>query len=285
MLGRMLVLGAWLLAFWAEPSILADEKQESITSDRPNITTTESVKATPEQDTSTKAFSVKTAIENPDPAVHPAAQSTRVLFITSADCPKCEQELAKLNRSGGDFEALRKRGWKIGPGPENQIQIVNKIEIADLVRELNVKEFPTVACLSEGQIIRAFKSGCTTPLDAWTFGWLLKGQNERPQAPIPEPVRVAWTGNYRLRGNHWSVDGDWNPTVATLVSHLRSAVHAYGIASNWRIESWSYEELRSLHDDLHEREMRNIGNSPSQSSKPASLWPKNHSASSKIFGR
>ncbi len=97
--------------------------------------------------------------------------------------------------------------------------------------------------------------GCTTPLDAWTFGWLIKGQNERPKAAIPEAVEVETTGHYPLRGNHWSIDGIWNPSHDTLVRHLRGPNHGHQItANNWQIKTWSDEELRSLHDDLHERE-------------------------------
>jgi hypothetical protein len=57
-----------------------------------------------------------------------------------------------------------------------------------------------------------------------------------------------------LRGNHWSVEGDFNPTSELLVRHLRGPNHGHQIATDWKIEEWSTEELRSLHDDLHERE-------------------------------
>lgn len=187
-----------------------------------------------------------------------AASRPRVLFITMKGCEKCKQELARLRRPGGDFEALKARGWKIGETADNHIQIVDREAIPELIEKLGVREYPTVACIADGEIVRSFKHGCTTPLDAWTFGWLIKGENERPHEPVPEAVQVASTGSYRLRGNHWSVDGDWNPARATVVSHLRGA-HGNQIAANYAIESWSYEELRSLHDDLHEREMQTTG--------------------------
>src|SRR5579872_4294607 len=143
-----------------------------------------------------------------------AAQTTernpRVLFITKTGCPVCEQELARLRRRGGDFEAMQARGWKIGESSDSHVQIVDREAIPDLVRQLNVREFPAVSCIHDGQIVRSFKSGCTTPLDCWTFGWLLKGENERPKVHVPEAVKVESTGSYRLRGNHWSIDGDWN---------------------------------------------------------------------------
>jgi hypothetical protein len=127
--------------------------------------------------------------------------------------------------------------------------------VPDLVAKLKVTDFPVVAGLENGEAIRSFQHGCTTPLDAWTFRWLITGKNERPQAVVPEAIRVASTGSYPLRGNHWSVDGDFSPTRETLVAHLRGATHGGQIAGRYAVEGWSYEELRSLHDDLHEREM------------------------------
>lgn len=140
-------------------------------------------------------------------------------------------------------------------GHHNHVQIVDREDISELVKDANIREFPAVVCISEGKIIRGFKSGCTTPLDAWTLGWLLNGRNERPEGFVSEPARVETTGSYRLRGNHWSVDGDWSPTRAIILTHLRSPSHGYQVAANYKLESWSYEELRSLHDDLHEREL------------------------------
>jgi hypothetical protein len=150
---------------------------------------------------------------------------------------------------------MQARGWKIGESPDSHLQIVEREAIPDLVRVLKVREFPTVACVSDGQIVRSFTEGCRTPLDAWTFGFLLKGANERPRGAVLEAARVKSTGSYPLRGNHWSVESDWNPTQEKLVAHLRGPNHGHLIAASWAIEAWSYEELRSLHDDLHEREL------------------------------
>jgi hypothetical protein len=196
--------------------------------------------------------------KKPPAAKTSSPRSPRVLFITAKDCEACDTELERLQKSGGDFDLMQKRGWKIGEGHENHIQIVDKDSIPDLIKKLNVHEFPTVACIQDGEIIRSFKDGCTTKLDAWTFSWLIKGFNERPTAPIPEAIRVEWTGSYPLRGNHWSVDGDWNPSKEVVIAHLRGAIHGAQIAANYKIEAWSYEELRSLHDDLHEREMGGV---------------------------
>jgi hypothetical protein len=181
-------------------------------------------------------------------------RSPRVLFITAKGCDRCEEELNRLRKSGGDFQTMKALGWKIGPEPTNHIQIVDRDDVPDLVLLLRVREYPTVACIVDGEIVRSFKDGCTTPLDAWTFGWLIKGQNERPRPAISEIARVETTGNYRLRGNHWSLEGDPNPTKQAVLNHLRGPNHGHASVAHGAIENWSYEELRSLHDDLHEQE-------------------------------
>lgn len=212
-------------------------------------------------------------------------RNPRVLFIVSADCERCQEELRRLRRPGGIFETMQARGWKIGEEPQNHVQIVDAREVPDLAERLNIHEFPSVACVRDGEIVRSFKDGCTTPLDGWTFGWLLKGRNERPQAVISEAVRVHTTGSYPLRGNHWSIEGDWNPSRDRLVSHLRGPNHGTQLQSSWTIESWAYEELRSLHDDLHERELANApASSFSQRAQPAAHGADNFSANRKLFG-
>lgn len=210
------------------------------------------------------------------------AQDPRVLFITAPNCETCLRELTKLRRPGGDFEAMRSRGWRIGTGHHNHVQIINHTEIPEMIREFNIQEYPAVVCISEGKVLRGFKSGCTTPLDSWTLGWLLNGKNERPAGYVPEPARVESTGSYRLRGNHWSVDGDWKPTRAIVLTHLRSPTHGAQVAVNWKLESWSYEELRSLHDDLHEQE---LANNPAARVPPSSSGADNFSAGRKLMGR
>lgn len=192
----------------------------------------------------------------------------RVLFITAKGSEQCDKELSRLNKPGGDFEAMRARGWKIGISEDDHIQMIDRDEVPDLVRQLRAHEFPTVASIEGSEIVRSFKDGCSTPLDAWTFGWLLKGQNERPNAPISEAIRVETTGNYRLRGNHWTVEGDPAPAKQTIINHLRGPNHGHASGSYGAIENWSYEELRSLHDDLHEREGGTIGVAMQFSNQP-----------------
>lgn len=213
-------------------------------------------------------------------------RNPRVLFLIEKNCERCEQELSRLRKPGGDFESMRSLGWKIGTEPDNHIQIVDRESVPELVEKLNTQEYPAVACIEGEEIVRSFKDGCTTPLDAWTFGFLLKGKNERPPGSIPEAARVKTTGHYPLRGNHWSVEGEAAPTAARVIGHLRGPNHGHQIAANYAIESWSYEELRSLHDDLHEREIAN-GTAPAYSAPAAATnSPLNQfNAGSKMRGR
>src|SRR5262245_58530786 len=78
-------------------------------------------------------------------------RNPRVLFIVDRDCPRCREELTRLRRPGGVFEAMQARGWKIGETPDSHVQIVDRDAVPDLVEELNVREFPTVACISDGE--------------------------------------------------------------------------------------------------------------------------------------
>lgn len=205
----------------------------------------------------------------------------RVLFLVRDNCPRCDEELQRLQKPGGPFEAMKSVGWTIGTTPDSHLQIVREDTLPRFAESLSATDYPAVAGIDGEEVTRYFKTGCTTPLDAWTFGWLLTGKNERPTAPVPEPVQVASTGSYRLRGNHWSVDGDWNPSKQTVLAHLRSPNHATGAGAYGMIENWSLEELRSLHDDLHERDgglASGVGFSTStaraNSSKPTYMIPK-----------
>lgn len=184
-------------------------------------------------------------------------RSKRILVVTSAECQGCAEAILQLESANGPFELLRQRGWKIGAGPENHIQIIDVASNADsdvalLAASLHPLNGPVVVCVERGEVTRAFHRGCTTPLDQWTFGWLMTGDDQRPIPYPPLPVSVPTTDHYPLRGNHWSVEGNFNPTREYTIQHLRSA-HARELLADWNIESWSLEELRSVHDDLHER--------------------------------
>ena len=182
-------------------------------------------------------------------------RSPRVLLITTDDCSKCDETLEKLKAEDGTFERLKAQGWKIGEERDCHLQIVNQKSIASFVKQLNVRRYPTVACIHEGRIVRSFKDGCTTPLDEWTFGWLYTGRDERDEPALPQDVTVFWTGTYPLRGKHWSIEGDWVPSFEKLVIHMRGDNHKDQVPASWPIETWSYEEVRSLHDDVHETGM------------------------------
>jgi len=211
-----------------------------------------------------------------------AEKFPRVLLIITKDSPKCEQELARLKKPGGDFENMRSQGWKIGDSPDNHVQIVDRAQVEAVVKTLDAKKFPAVVCVDHDDVVRAFREGCTTPLDAWTFGWLATGINLRPPGSVPEAAHVATTGNYPLRGNHWSIEGDWNASRAAVIAHLRGSVHGTQIKPQFVIESWSYEELLSLHDDLHEHEMG--GYRPSSSSGNGNGYTTSNGRSKPAYG-
>ena len=245
MSGRLLAKAALLLAVVTGLTTAAENDARIADKSSSPVSTEGSGNSSPE----TRSLETETAAPKSD--VKP--RNPRVLFITSKGCERCQKELDRLQQRGGEFETMQARGWKVGTEADNHIQIVDAEQIPDLIRKLNVREFPTVACVNDGEIIRSFKDGCSTPLDVWTFGWLMKGESERPQGVIPEAIRVQWTGQYPLRGNHWTVEGDWNPSKEKVISHLRGENHLNQLETYGNIETWSHEEIRSLHDDLHEK--------------------------------
>lgn len=202
-----------------------------------------------------KSTDVVSVPEDAIAEVQPRAK--RVLLVTSPACPGCLNELRRLEAPGGPFELLRNRGWKIGAGPDSHIQMIDqsaKIEsdIEKVVGDLHPVNSPVVVYVENGAIARSFHGGCTTPLDQWTFGWLMTGNDQRPVPFQPEAITVSTTGNYPLRGNHWSVEGEFNPSRDYIIQHLRSTHSGY-LQTSWNIESWSKEELLSAHDDIHDR--------------------------------
>lgn len=282
MLIRLLIPSAWLLGFWSGSVVaLAGDDVGASRDASANLTV-----AAAESVSTPTGGSRDATIESEQPRA--VSRSLRVVFITTKECDECDRVLTRLRRPGGDFESMKLVGWKIGEGPENHIQIVDRTTVADLVEKLDVREFPTVACISDGEIVRAFQSGCTTPLDSWTLSWLMKGKDERPTPVKPEAITVATTGNYPLRGNHWSLDGIWNPSKEALVGHLRGPVHGPQLAAgypSYQIETWSVEELRSLHDNLHEIEMGGAVPAGYATQQPAKAGFSSSSATNKFNGK
>jgi len=282
MRNRLLIPSAWLLSLWSSSAVSLAGDDAGLGRETPvarTVVAAESV-STP----TGGSRDVASELERP----RAAARSLRVVFITANGCDECDRVLTRLRRPGGDFETMKSVGWKIGDGPENHIQIVDRAAVPDLVEKLEVRDFPTVACITDGEIVRAFQSGCTTPLDSWTLSWLMKGKDERPTPVKPEPITVATTGNYPLRGNHWSLDGIWNPSKEALVSHLRGPVHGPQLAAgypSYQIETWSVEELRSLHDNLHEREMGGAVPAGYATQQPAKAGFSSSSATNKFNGK
>ena len=180
-------------------------------------------------------------------------RNPRVLVIVADDCSECDARLAELQQPAGAFAALRANAWKIGQAADNHIQVVHARDIAPQIAEWRLTRFPAIVCVDGDEIVRSFSTGCATPLDAYAFGFLYKGVDERPQPPPPEEVAVETTGHYPLRGNHWSVDGNYAPTRDQVAEHLRGPNHNELFPQEWEIESWSLEELLALHDDLHEQ--------------------------------
>ena len=225
----------------------------------------------------------------------PAAR--RVLVIVTDDCPRCDRELERLKSPGGTFETLRRAGWKIGETDDNHIQIARATEIGDQIKDWGIKTLPAVVCVRGNEIERTFKEGCGTPLDPYTFGWLYKGVDERKAPVKAEPVTVKTSGHYPLRGNHWNIEGDWFPSKDKAITHLRGSAHVNLIPTKWKLESWSEEEILSLHDDLHENNapltgmtrpntipstsrMQAFRQAPPQSRPPSSLKPSSYQPTS-----
>lgn len=231
------------------------------------------------------AYSVSSVAGDDHPAL---PRAKRILMVSAPSCARCADELRRLEAPGGPFELLRNRGWKIGAGAENHIQIIDKsgpvtADIANVVVQLNHENAPVVVYVENGDIARSFRGGCTTPLDQWTFGWLMTGNDQRPAPYHPEAITVATSGNYPLRGNHWSVEGHLNPSREYIIQHLRS-VHGGYLQANWNIETWSQEELLSAHDDIHERTEGFRGRHPGSGSSIVSRSSASSKAPAKVMG-
>lgn len=68
-------------------------------------------------------------------------------------------------------------------------------------------------------------------------------------APV---VRQAVRSGYPVRGSHWTYPGN---SRASLIHHLQTGEHAGKFSRAW-LDSLSYQELLSLHDDDHEHRVK-----------------------------
>ena len=172
-------------------------------------------------------------------------------------CPKKEVAAA--------VAAMVKNGWKIGPEPTNAIQLLdvddNTIEADRVLNSLDqhMAGLPFMVAVEGGKIVRRLETGCTTPIDQWSLGWLATGIDERPGRE-KEPATVKRSGNYPLRGGWWIVNQyparANSPSKNYIISHLLAGgVHAGKFAADW-IKSLSIPELHSLHSDDHEGRIR-----------------------------
>ena len=179
--------------------------------------------------------------------------ATQILLIVEPDCKPCDKLLEELE---SEFQPMRAANWKIDRGDDAHIRIINKQEAVELlgmsVEEAKEMQLPKLLAVHKNEVVRFFKAGCSTPLDRWTFDWMFTGIDKRPAPPPIQPITVATTDNYPLRGSHWSVDGDWHPSREKVLYHLRGPSHRTQLRPEWQLEAWSREELRSLHDNLHE---------------------------------
>lgn len=86
------------------------------------------------------------------------------------------------------------------------------------------------------------------------------GQPSAPvtQAVIEKPKPKATTApahaGYPVRGSHWTFPGSGRQQ---LIAHLQSGQHAGKFSSAW-LNSLSYQELLSLHDDDHEHRVKPV---------------------------
>jgi len=180
----------------------------------------------------------------------------RAVIIMAEWCIHCPKEqVAKA------VAAMVKNGWKIGPEASNAIQLLDvDKDTVEADRVLNALDqhtagLPFMVAVEGGQIVRRLETGCTTPIDQWSLGWLATGKDERPGRE-KEPATVKRSGNYPLRGGWWTVNQYRSPPKSYIVSHLLSGgAHAGKFARDW-LNSLSVSELHSLHSDDHEGHIR-----------------------------
>lgn len=187
----------------------------------------------------------------------------RVMLFNADWCPACVADQPKREAA---LAALQRKGWRVGEQPEDQFQIVD-VDASDLDERLGIDAVPAYVKVEDGRIVRQFRRGCSEPLDAWALGRLYTGRDQRPE-PKRAPVTAATTGQYPLRGNWWSVDGQWNAIKAVLIAHLTGGEHRGKFDRDW-LQSLSRAELHSLHSDDHEGRLQRRHVRPPAASTPA----------------
>ncbi|QDU95977.1 hypothetical protein [Lignipirellula cremea] len=190
--------------------------------------------------------------EKPQPSRRPPLKylhyrEPRLLFFSTNEEPS-QAQLARLQQPGGEFALLADRGWEIGQQSNDHLQLISVEQRPDLVARYQANDFPWVGCLTHGEIVRVYQASDKAELDRWTLVWLLTGTDRRPAPDVEIPPRELV---YPSHNGHWIVIGDHAPIQEVVISHLHGGMHGHQIPADWKLEDWTYPELRSLHDDLH----------------------------------
>jgi len=183
-----------------------------------------------------------------------------VIFFSAEWCVNCKVIKKEV------LPVLIDAGWKVGTSEDSEIRIVDIDKSPELWKQYGSEAdgLPQLVCVYDGEVIRALRSGCSTPQDEWGIGWLYKGRDERPE-PKRELVTARTSHAYPLRGSWWSVNGDWRATRGEVINHLlTSPTHTLEKNENgdWvesrlmqhraKIKRMSRAEAQSLHSDHHE---------------------------------
>ena len=178
----------------------------------------------------------------------------RAIVIYDEHCLSC---LEYLGRAQDAVAALKEhdRRWQWA------FVVLSRRHNGSLIQKISRKYLgkidysqPLFVFVDENEVVRRFQVECSTPIDAWSFAWLHKGIDERPDDSQP----IEDVDRYPLTGSWWSVEGDWNAPRDKVINHLHDAKLHTGTFEMWWLELLSYEELQSLHTD-HHREMQGTG--------------------------
>ena len=172
----------------------------------------------------------------------------QVLFFTAEWCAAC-----KVIKNI-ELKALKDAGWRVGEAETDAVRVIDIEKNPNLWKQYGSEEdgLPQFVCIYDGEVIRSLRSGCSTPMDAYGISWTFKGVDERPE-PKRLPVTVDNNGEYPIRGNWWSVEGNWNASRREVIKHLlESPNHRELRPYGSMIKRMSRAEAHSLHSDHHE---------------------------------